>query len=77
MTAKRWIVRRQETERAASLARDLGISPTVAALLLSRGCGDDRSARQPPQRVQAIPRVLLEEAHRCVERRAAPHLQAE
>lgn len=45
MTAKRWIVRRQETERAASLARVLGISPTVAALLLSRGCGDDRSAR--------------------------------
>lgn len=45
MTAKRWIVRRQETERAASLARALGISPTVAALLLSRGCGDHRSAR--------------------------------
>ena len=45
MTAKRWIVRRQETERAASLARVLGISPTVAALLLSRGCDDSRSAR--------------------------------
>src|SRR5712691_8611460 len=45
MRAKRWIVRRQATERAASLARVLGISPTVAALLLSRGCGDGRSAR--------------------------------
>ena len=45
MSAKRWIVREQDAERVASLARVLAVSPTVAALLLSRGCDDEQSAR--------------------------------
>ncbi len=45
MSAKRWIVREQDTLRVASLARVLAVSPTVAALLISRGCDDERSAR--------------------------------
>ena len=45
MSSKRWIVRGQDTERVASLARVLAVSPTVAALLISRGCGDEQSAR--------------------------------
>ena len=45
MKAKRWIVRRLETEQAASLARVLGVSPILAALLISRGYDNERSAR--------------------------------
>ena len=45
MNAKRWNVRRQNTEAAASLARVLGVSPILAALLISRGYADERSAR--------------------------------
>ena len=45
MNAKRWIVREHDTERVASLARVLGVSPTVAALLISRGCDDEISAK--------------------------------
>jgi single-stranded-DNA-specific exonuclease len=45
MSAKRWIVRGQDTERVASLARVLAVSPTLAALLIARGCGDEQSAR--------------------------------
>jgi single-stranded-DNA-specific exonuclease len=45
MSAKRWIVREQDANRIASLAGALAISPTVAALLLSRGCDDEQSAR--------------------------------
>jgi single-stranded-DNA-specific exonuclease len=45
MSAKRWIVRGQDTERVASLARVLAVSPTVAALLIARDCGDEQSAR--------------------------------
>jgi single-stranded-DNA-specific exonuclease len=45
MSAKRWIVREQDAERVASLARVLGVSTTVASLLLSRGCDDERAAR--------------------------------
>ena len=45
MSAKRWIVREQDSQRVASLVRVLAVSPTVAALLLSRGCDDERSAR--------------------------------
>lgn len=45
MSVKRWIVREQNAERVASLARVLDVSPTVAALLLSRGCDDENSAR--------------------------------
>jgi single-stranded-DNA-specific exonuclease len=45
MSAKRWLVREPDTDRVAALARVLGISPTVAALLISRGCGDEVSAR--------------------------------
>ena len=45
MSAKRWLVREHDIDRVASLARVLGVSPTVAALLLSRGCGDEVSAK--------------------------------
>ena len=45
MSAKRWIVREQDAQRVASLARVLAVSPTVAALLVSRGCGDEQAAR--------------------------------
>lgn len=45
MKAKRWIVRRPETEQAASLARVLGVSPILAALLINRGYDNERSAR--------------------------------
>ena len=45
MKAKRWIVRGQDTEMIASLARVLGVSPILAALLITRGCNDERTAR--------------------------------
>jgi single-stranded-DNA-specific exonuclease len=45
MKAKRWIVRGQDTEKAASLARVLGTSPILAALLITRGCDNEHSAR--------------------------------
>jgi single-stranded-DNA-specific exonuclease len=45
MIAKSWIVREQEQQRAASLARTLGVSPVVASLLIARGCGEEKSAR--------------------------------
>src|SRR5687767_12103716 len=45
MIAKRWILRGQDTNRAASLARVLNVSPIVASLLISRGCGDEFSAK--------------------------------
>jgi single-stranded-DNA-specific exonuclease len=45
MSAKRWIVREQDAQRVASLAQSLAVSPTVAALLLSRGCRDEQSGR--------------------------------
>ena len=45
MKAKRWIVREHDAERAASLARVLGVSPILAALLTIRGYADERAAR--------------------------------
>jgi single-stranded-DNA-specific exonuclease len=42
---KRWIVRVQDAQQVASLAGILGVSPTIAALLISRGYGDELSAR--------------------------------
>lgn len=45
MIAKRWIVRVHDTDRAVSLARLLGTSQILAALLISRGCADEASAR--------------------------------
>jgi len=45
MSTKRWIVREQDSQRVASLARVLRVSNTVAALLLARGCDDEASAR--------------------------------
>jgi single-stranded-DNA-specific exonuclease len=45
MNTKRWIVREQDTQRVASFARVLGVSPTIAALLISRGCDDEQSAK--------------------------------
>ncbi|MDQ6651868.1 MAG: single-stranded-DNA-specific exonuclease RecJ [Acidobacteriota bacterium] len=45
MNAKRWVVRQQDAQQSASLARVLGLSPTIAALLISRGCHDELSAR--------------------------------
>ncbi|HKR11017.1 MAG TPA: single-stranded-DNA-specific exonuclease RecJ [Pyrinomonadaceae bacterium] len=45
MKAKRWIVREHNAHEAASLARVLGVSPILAALLINRGYADERSAR--------------------------------
>ncbi|MFN2493213.1 MAG: single-stranded-DNA-specific exonuclease RecJ, partial [Pyrinomonadaceae bacterium] len=45
MTVKRWIVREQDVDHVASLAGALNVSPTTAALLISRGCHDELSAR--------------------------------
>ncbi len=45
MKAKRWIVREHDAERAASLARVLGVSPILAALLINRGYAGERDAR--------------------------------
>ncbi len=45
MNVKRWIVREQDTLRVASLAHVLDVSPTIASLLISRGCTDELSAR--------------------------------
>jgi single-stranded-DNA-specific exonuclease len=45
MKAKRWIVREHDAERAASLARVLGVSPILAALLITRGYTDEHAAR--------------------------------
>ena len=42
---KRWIVREHDAERAASLARALGVSPILAALLITRGYADESAAR--------------------------------
>lgn len=44
MSAKRWIVREQDAQRVASLAGVLGVSPTIAALLISRGCENAAAA---------------------------------
>lgn len=46
MNAKRWIVRGHDAQQVASLARVLSVSPTIAALLISRDCGDETSARR-------------------------------
>ncbi|HSL54523.1 MAG TPA: single-stranded-DNA-specific exonuclease RecJ [Pyrinomonadaceae bacterium] len=45
MKAKRWIVREHDAERAGLLARVLGVSPILAALLINRGYADERAAR--------------------------------
>ena len=42
---KRWVVREHDAETAASLARVLGVSPILAALLITRGYADERAAR--------------------------------
>ena len=44
MNPKRWILRGQDTSLSSSLARVLSSSPIVAALLISRGCDDERTA---------------------------------
>ena len=43
---KRWVVRGQDAERAAQLARALNVSPTVAGLLIARGHDTLESARK-------------------------------
>ena len=45
MKAKRWIVREHDAESAGLLARVLGVSPILAALLINRGYADERAAR--------------------------------
>jgi single-stranded-DNA-specific exonuclease len=46
MSAKRWILRGHDSELVASLASALAVSPTLAALLLARGCENEESARK-------------------------------
>ena len=45
MKAKRWIVREHDAERAASVARVLGVSAILAAILIIRGYACVRDAR--------------------------------
>src|ERR1041385_1951821 len=45
MKAKRWIVREHDAERSGLLARVLGVSPILAALLINRGYADELAAR--------------------------------
>jgi single-stranded-DNA-specific exonuclease len=45
MNPKRWIVQAQDPQSVTALARVLGVSPTIAALLFSRGFVDEPSAR--------------------------------
>ena len=45
MKAKRWNVRRHDAQAAASLARVLGVSPILAAILINRGYGEEPAAR--------------------------------
>jgi single-stranded-DNA-specific exonuclease len=46
MAAKRWIVRQQDSSRAAALAVKLGVSPIVAGLLIARGCEEAPAAER-------------------------------
>ncbi|HXL81624.1 MAG TPA: single-stranded-DNA-specific exonuclease RecJ [Pyrinomonadaceae bacterium] len=46
MTVKRWIVREHDAQKVDSLASAINVSPTIAALLISRGCADETSARK-------------------------------
>lgn len=46
MKTKRWIVREQDSQRAATLARTLDVSPVIAQLLITRGYADAQSARR-------------------------------
>ena len=46
MTGKRWIVREHDAQKVDSLASAINVSPTIAALLISRGCADETSARK-------------------------------
>lgn len=46
MKTKRWIVREQDSQRAATLARTLDVSAVVAQLLITRGYADVESARR-------------------------------
>ena len=46
MTAKRWILRQHDQQKVDSLACALHVSPIIAALLVSRGCADEASARK-------------------------------
>ncbi len=46
MISKRWIVRESDAQQVDSLVRSLNVSPTIAALLVSRGCADETSARR-------------------------------
>ncbi|MGH9906504.1 MAG: single-stranded-DNA-specific exonuclease RecJ [Pyrinomonadaceae bacterium] len=62
MNPKRWILREQDSDAVASLARVLDTSPIVAALLISRGCADERSARiflEPAYEHLHEPRLML------------------
>ncbi|HEV7397865.1 MAG TPA: single-stranded-DNA-specific exonuclease RecJ [Pyrinomonadaceae bacterium] len=44
MIPKRWIVREQQPQRAASLAQTIGVSPIIASLLITRGYSDELSS---------------------------------
>jgi len=46
MTIKRWIVREHDARQVNALAGALNVSPTIAALLISRGCADEITARK-------------------------------
>jgi single-stranded-DNA-specific exonuclease len=43
---KRWRIKEFDKKLAATLARHLGVSPVVAGLLVSRGCGETAAAQE-------------------------------
>ena len=72
--ARRWQVEPAvEPERAAALARELGVPPVLAGLLLGRGIADAADARRflKPSRTDLHDPALLPDMARAVERLAA------
>ncbi len=45
MSARRWILRADDSQRATSFAQALGVSPVISSLLIARGYGEEHSAR--------------------------------
>src|SRR6266404_1118968 len=46
MSSKRWIIRQHDDQAARTLAKELGVSPTLATLLISRGCNSAEVAAE-------------------------------
>jgi len=42
---KRWVIQKHDHQRAGEFARELGVSPLFAALLIARGFDNETAAR--------------------------------